>query len=68
MSDRIVLGLGSNLGCRLSHLRQAVEALEENSYITVTDISAIYRSEALLPQPHLTDWQSPFLNMAVRSW
>lgn len=65
MANKIVLGLGSNIGCRLSHIRQAVEAIEENPYLIVTAVSSIYRSQALLPEAHLSEWQSPFLNMAI---
>ncbi len=60
----IVLGLGSNRGDRLASLRKAVSALGN----IVTDIacSSIYESTALLPPGAPAEWDTAFLNMALR--
>jgi 2-amino-4-hydroxy-6-hydroxymethyldihydropteridine diphosphokinase len=53
-----VLGLGSNLGQRLAHLRAAVQQLQLHAQITA--ISALYETDAIGPA------QPDFLNAAVR--
>ncbi len=66
MSDTIVLGLGSNKPCALSHLRKAVQALDHLPQFTITSISNVYQSAALLPDNAPAAWQQPFLNIAVK--
>ncbi len=55
------LGLGSNLGEREEHLRQAVHRLDEAPELTLTAISSTYETEPVgkLDQP-------PFLNLVLR--
>ena len=53
-----VLGLGSNLGHRLGHLRGAVEQLQRHAQITA--ISALYETDAIGPA------QPDYLNAALR--
>jgi 2-amino-4-hydroxy-6-hydroxymethyldihydropteridine diphosphokinase len=55
------LGLGSNVGDRLGHLRAAVEALGEHG-IEVEALSSVYETE---PVGEILD-QPDFLNAAVR--
>lgn len=58
------LGLGGNVGDRLSCLNDAVRALHTHPRISVEDISSVYETEALvLPG---TPPQDPHLNIAVR--
>lgn len=64
----IILGLGSNVGDRLHHLRQALIALQTaDSGVRVLQVSPVYQSDALLPEG-CTDplWHRPYLNAAVR--
>jgi len=53
-----VLGLGSNLGQRLAHLRGAVEQLQRHAQITA--VSALYETDAIGPA------QPDYLNAALR--
>jgi len=55
------LGLGSNVGDRLGHLRAAVEALGEHG-VEVDALSSVYETE---PVGEILD-QPDFLNAAVR--
>ncbi len=59
---QIILGIGSNLGDRLSYLNQAVEALD---FLNIRNISSIYENDAVLPEHAPEEWNLPFLNMAV---
>jgi 2-amino-4-hydroxy-6-hydroxymethyldihydropteridine diphosphokinase/dihydropteroate synthase len=61
----IYLGLGSNLGARRKHLRQALAALEIEG-IRVERVSPVVESPALLPAAASPDWNMPFLNLVVR--
>ena len=61
-----ILGLGSNLGDRLHHLREAHQSLNQHPAITVKAVSPIYQSAAMLPAEGApSHWQQPFLNAAV---
>ncbi len=57
----VYLGLGSNLGEREDHLRQAVRRLAEHPQLRLTGISSVYETDpvGVLDQP-------PFLNLVVR--
>lgn len=61
MSHDAYLGLGSNLGARLEHLRQAVRWLEKLD-VQMTELSSVYESAPVGP---VSD-QPPFLNAVVR--
>lgn len=61
----IVIGLGTNVGDRLSHLRQALFHLNAHSRIDVCAVSPVYASDALLPEGAPPTWNIPFLNAAV---
>ncbi|WP_301109260.1 2-amino-4-hydroxy-6-hydroxymethyldihydropteridine diphosphokinase [Sporosarcina sp.] len=54
------LSLGSNIGNRLEHLKQAVRLLHEHPAVKVKKVSSIYETEPL----GLTE-QAKFLNIAV---
>jgi 2-amino-4-hydroxy-6-hydroxymethyldihydropteridine diphosphokinase len=60
----VYLGLGSNLGDRLGHLRGARRALEAALGVHVEAASPVYASEAHTLTPDET--QPPFLNAVVR--
>lgn len=62
----LVLGLGSNIGDRLSHLRKALAAIKNLPNITVQQVSPVYMSNALLPENAPVDWDKPYLNVALR--
>jgi 2-amino-4-hydroxy-6-hydroxymethyldihydropteridine diphosphokinase len=55
------LGLGSNLGDRLTHLQEAVDLLHRRPSLRVDAVSSVYETE-----PVGGPEQGPFLNMAVR--
>jgi len=59
------LGLGSNLGDRLSHLRATVEGLDAEASIRVTAVSPVYETEAHTTTPD--EEQPSFLNAVVET-
>jgi 2-amino-4-hydroxy-6-hydroxymethyldihydropteridine diphosphokinase len=61
----LTLGLGSNIGDRLAMLRLGVEALVEGGVLTGARLSKVYESAAFLPEGAPSEWDMPFLNMAV---
>lgn len=62
----VILGLGSNLGDRLGHLRKALHSIKTIRDLTVEQISPVYVSDALMPENAPTDWDKPHLNLAIR--
>lgn len=63
-----VIGLGTNLGDRLTHLRAAVRGLRAMApALRVRAVSPIYESDALVPPGAPDDWRLPYLNLAVRA-
>lgn len=60
----IALGIGTNIGDRLANLQQAVSSLAE--FVIDIEPSAIYESEALLPEGAPDSWNQAFLNMVAR--
>lgn len=61
----VILGLGSNVGDRISHLRHALQLLSKIPAFTLCQVSPVYVSDALLPDDAPTDWNMPFLNVGV---
>ena len=61
---RVYLGLGSNLGDRRGHLSRAIDALEADG-LTVTRVSPVVESPALLPDSAPSDWNLPYLNLVL---
>jgi len=59
----IILGLGSNVGDRLSYLDRAVKRLSH--FVYGIRVSTILESKALLPENAPASWDSSFLNMAL---
>lgn len=59
----IILGLGSNKGDRIAHLRNAVSAL--GKIVHNIKCSPVYESAALLPAEAPKEWDIKFLNMAI---
>lgn len=64
MSDRVVLGLGSNQGDRLRHLRSAVNAISQRVLDDVR-VSPVIETAAWLKPGAPAEWDLPFLNMVV---
>lgn len=64
---RVLLGVGTNLGDRLRHLRRMVRALgtAESHGVRLVSISPIYESDAVLPDGASAEWNRPYLNLAV---
>lgn len=57
------LSLGSNMGDRLSHLREAVKAIRAIPFASVTVLSAIYETEPVGVKPEYRDM--PYLNAVL---
>lgn len=62
----VILGLGTNLGDRLNHLRHALKCIKKIPVLSVQQISPVYLSDALLPENAPADWNVPFFNLALR--
>ena len=60
----VVLGLGSNVGRKLSNLRQAVDLIAKRIG-QVQRVSPIYRTKALLPANAPPSWDIDYYNLAV---
>ena len=58
----VYLGLGSNLGDRLTYLQDAVNALDADPRVRIDDVSSVYETE-----PVGGPEQGPFLNIVVRA-
>jgi len=62
---RIYLGLGSNLGDRRSNLSRTLQLLRARA-LSVTRVSPVIESPALLPEDSPAEWDRPFLNLALQ--
>ena len=62
--NEVILGLGSNMGDRETHLNRAIEQL--SPFIHTITRSPIYETSALLPEGADPSWDAPFLNMAIK--
>lgn len=60
----VVLILGSNLGDRLGYLSRTIELL--HPALKNLKFSSIYETQAVLPENAPSDWDKPYLNIAVR--
>jgi 2-amino-4-hydroxy-6-hydroxymethyldihydropteridine diphosphokinase len=67
MSERVLLGLGSNVGDRLETLTSAVYALDDVEGLVVEDVSGVYETPPWPPpgEPGAVE-QDPYLNLVVR--
>lgn len=61
----IILGLGTNVGDRMRHLRHALSAIKNIDGLHVQRVSPLYHSDAMLPENAPDNWNLPFLNCAV---
>lgn len=61
---QVYLGLGSNLGDRRDHLSRAIDALEAPG-LTITRVSPVVESPALLPDSAPSEWNLPYLNLVL---
>jgi 2-amino-4-hydroxy-6-hydroxymethyldihydropteridine diphosphokinase/dihydropteroate synthase len=62
---KVILGIGSNIGNRMSFIENAIILLSEYSIISNIKLSSIYKSQALLPKNAPNQWQKQFLNLAL---
>ncbi len=62
--QRIVLGLGANLGDKEKTLKDAIALLQEHG-LTNVRVSSLYESDALLPPGAPQSWNIPYYNIAV---
>lgn len=60
-----ILGLGSNIGDRLSYLQRALSALQSLTEVKILHVSPVYRSDALVPPDAPPSWNQPYLNAAI---
>lgn len=67
MKQKVVLGLGSNSGDRRFWLRKAVRAIKNlpSNQLKILKHSAVYQSEAMLPENAPREWDEHFLNLCV---
>ena len=61
---KVFLGLGSNLEPRKKTLQKALQKI--STLGPIEKISSLYETPALLPLKAPTDWNKPFLNMALQ--
>ena len=62
----VVVGVGTNLGPRLDHLRRGVRSLRALApRLSDIRVSPIYESDALVPEGAPEEWRRPYLNLAV---
>ena len=61
----VYFGLGSNQGDRLTHLEEALRALEQAGAQDLA-LSPVVESPALLPAGAPASWNRPFLNLVAR--
>lgn len=66
MLKMIILGLGSNIGDRLAHLRRAIFLIKQLDTLRVEKVSPLYLSNALLPENAPKEWQQSYLNCAIQ--
>jgi 2-amino-4-hydroxy-6-hydroxymethyldihydropteridine diphosphokinase/dihydropteroate synthase len=62
----VILGLGSNLNDKLANLRQALSLIKQINGLTVTNVSPVYMSDAMMPDNAPKNWDVPYLNAAIR--
>jgi 2-amino-4-hydroxy-6-hydroxymethyldihydropteridine diphosphokinase len=67
VSERVLLGLGANVGDALETLSAAVYALDDVEGLAVEDVSGVYRTPPwpAPPDPRAVE-QDPYLNLVVR--
>jgi len=63
-ANRVVLGLGTNLGDREEQLRAAIRALRTEG-LAPEAVAPLYESDAMLIEGSPDSWKIPFLNTAV---
>ena len=63
----IILGLGSNLGSREDLLREAIKRIGTIPNLTITRVSYLYESDAMLLPDADPSWNIPYLNCAIAS-
>ena len=64
-SELLVLGLGSNIEPREIYLQKAVEKLD---FLSGIKVSSTVDTPAMLAPNSPTEWDKPFLNIAVAGW
>jgi len=64
-TNKIVFGIGSNLGDRQRHLNIAIEKLTKYLFLENLKISSIFKNPAMLPKNAPKSWDMDFLNLAL---
>ncbi len=60
---KYLLSLGSNLGDKISNIKQAIQKLK--NIATIYQCASLYHSEALLLEGAPAEWALPFINTCV---
>ncbi|MFN7038096.1 MAG: 2-amino-4-hydroxy-6-hydroxymethyldihydropteridine diphosphokinase [Alphaproteobacteria bacterium] len=66
--QRIVLGLGSNLGDREANINYAIDLLVDKNILSKIIVSSIFKNPALLKENSPKEWNIEFYNVAVIGW
>jgi 2-amino-4-hydroxy-6-hydroxymethyldihydropteridine diphosphokinase len=64
-TNKIVFGIGSNLGDRNKNLILAIEKLTKYLFLENLKISSIFKNPAMLPKNAPNSWNIDFLNLAL---
>ena len=62
---RVFLGLGSNQGNRIAHLRQAVSMLSDHPQINILNKSSVFQTPALMQPDAPKSWDIDFYNCCI---
>jgi 2-amino-4-hydroxy-6-hydroxymethyldihydropteridine diphosphokinase len=62
----IILGLGSNIGDRVTSLSLATTLIIANDILSDVTVSSTYESEAVLENGSPAEWRLPYLNQAIK--
>jgi len=63
--QKILFGIGSNLGDKNLNILNAVEQLKKFLFLKDIKISTIYKNPAMLPPHAPSDWNKEFYNIAI---
>lgn len=63
--QKILFGIGSNLGDKSLNISNAIEQLKNYFFLQNIKISGIYKNPAMLPPQAPIDWDKEFYNIAI---
>ena len=65
MTQQIILGIGSNIGNRILHIKKAILLIKEQNILNNISLSKTYASKALLKKNAPEIWDKNFINLAI---